>query len=249
MKKLFYLFAISAFAISCKKDNNAPAETASLFKKNLITVTTPGQSEWTMFYANDRKLLSFSNNEMSVTYKPGIPFSAKKTAFGSVSEYKNAVQDAQGRVTKLDRFVAGLLTSKQEFKYNAEGYLTEQIITATSPNAFAKYVYEYQNGNLTTASVYEGGIKAGTFSFDYYTNLSNPIQIDLFDFKRIQFVTDSHFGKQSKNLVKTAKLLTGSGQLFAEVNFSYTTDADGYIKTIQYSSVGQSPTVFTCTFQ
>lgn len=186
---------------------------------------------------------------MSVTYKPGIPFSAKKTALGSVSEYKNAVQDAQGRVTRLDRFVAGFLTSKLEFKYNAEGYLVEQTDAVTSQNAFSKYVYEYQNGNLTTISIYEGGAKAGTFALDYYTNLSNPIQIDLFDFKRIQFVTDSHFGKQSKNLVKTAKLLTGSGQLFAEVNFSYTTDADGYIKTIQYSSVGQSPTVFTCTFQ
>lgn len=249
MKKLFYLIAISVFAISCKKDKNAPADTASFFKKNLIAVASPGQSEWTMFYANDRKLLSFKNNEMSVTYKPGIPFSAKKTALGSVSEYKNAVQDAQGRVTKLDRFVSGLLTSKQEFKYNAEGYLTEQTNAGTSQNSFSKYVYEYQNGNLITVSIYEGGAKVATFAFDYYTNLINPIQIDLFDFKGIQFITDSQFGKQSKNLLKTAKLLAGSGQLFAEINLSYTTDADGYIKTMTHAFAGQAPNLYTFSFQ
>ncbi len=247
MKQLMFVAVIYLFS-SCKKDK-APADTISAFKKNLVSVSAPGQSEWTMFYANDRKLLSFSNNEMKVTYKPGVPFSAKKTALGSVSEYKNAVQDAQGRVTRLDRFNAGLLTSRQEFKYNAEGYILEQTITHVNANDFAKYVYEYQNGNLSTISIYEGGAKEGTFAFDYYTNLSNPLQIDLFDFKGIQFITDSQFGKQSKNLLKTAKLLAGSGQLFSEINLSYTTDAEGYIKTMTHAFAGQAPSVYTFSFQ
>lgn len=248
MKKVFLVVVIAALASSCKKDK-AAADTMPLFKKNLIAVSAPGQSEWNIFYSNDRKLLSFSNNEMNVTYKPGVPFTAKKTQSGFVHEYKNAVQDALGRVTKIDRFVAGQLISKQEFKYNAEGYLIEQTVTAASPNSFAKYVYEYQNGNLTTVTVYEGGAKTGSFIFDYYTNLINPLQIDLFDFKGVQLVTDVQFGKQSKNLVKTAKMVTGSGQLFAEINLSYTTDADGYITTITHSMVGQAPRIYTCSFQ
>lgn len=248
MKQLSILMLILSVLAGCKKDNTTTVVTPS-FNKNLITVTTPGQSEWTMFYANDHKLVSFSNNEMNVSYKPGVPFSAKKTAGGFVHEYKNAVQDAQGRVTKLDRFVSGLLASKQEFKYNAEGYLSEQINTTVNSNASEKYIYEYQNGNLLAVSAYKAGTKMGSFVFEYDANLNNPIQIDLFDFKRIQFVTDWQFGKQSKNLVKNAKLLTGDGQTFASIDLSYTTDADGYIKTITHSSGFQSPIVYTCSFQ
>jgi len=248
MKKLFFLIVVVAVASSCKKDKTATDLTPS-FNKNLIAVTTPGQSEWTMFYANDHKLVSFSNNEMNVSYKPGIPFSAKKTAGGSVHEYKNAVQDAQGRITKLDCFVSGLLTSKQEFKYNAEGYLLEQINTAVNSNVSEKYIYEYQNGNLLAVSAYKAGTKTGSFVFEYDTNLNNPIQIDLFNFKGMQFITDTQFGKQSKNLVKNAKLLTGVGQTFVSIDLSYTSDADGYIKTITHSSGIQSPMVYTCTFQ
>lgn len=248
MKRLVLFVLLAAFFGSCKKDK-APADTISAFKKNLISVSAPGQSEWTMFYANDRKLLSFSNNEMSVSYKPGIPFSAKKTALGSVSEYKNAVQDAQGRVTKLERYKSGALISKQEFKYNAEGYLIEQTISQTSSNTFEKSVYDYQNGNLTSISLYIGGIKMGSFVFDYYTNLSNPIQFDLFDFKRIEFVTDAQFGKQSKNLLKNVKLYDGSGQHFVELNLSYATDAEGYIKTMIYSLNGQGIITYTFSFQ
>jgi hypothetical protein len=248
MKKLFFLIAIVAAASSCKKDKTT-ADSTPAFKKNLVSVETPGQSEWTMFYANDHKLLSFTDNNMSVTYKPGIPFYARKTVSGNLHEYKNAVQDAQGRVIRLERYVSGLLTSKQEFKYNVEGYLSEQTITASNSNAFAKYVYEYQAGNLMLVSAYEGGTKTTSFAFEYYTNLHNPLQIDLLDFKRILFVTDAQFGKQSKNLVKNAKLLDGSGQLFAAIDISYTTDADGYIKTMTHSLTGQSATVYTCTFQ
>lgn len=248
MKKIFLVLLVAAFASSCKKDKTTTDATPS-FSKNLIAVTTPGQSEWTMFYANDHKLVSFSNNEMNVSYKPGVPFSAKRTASGFVHEYKNAVQDAQGRVTKLDHFVSGLLTSKQEFKYNAEGYLSEQINTAVNSNAFVKYIYEYQAGNLVSMSVYEGGSKTASLMFEYFTNQLNPIQIDLFDFKAIEFVTDVHFGKQSKNLVKTGKLLSGSGQLYYEMNMSYTTDADGYIKTMTHTFTGQAPKTYTCSFQ
>jgi hypothetical protein len=248
MKKVFFIVAITAFASSCKKDKTT-AEGTTSFEKNLVTVTIPGQSEWNMFYANDHKLLSFSNNEMTVSYKPGVPFSAKKTAAGIVHEYQNAVQDVQGRILKLDRYNSGALIAKQEFKYNAEGYLLEHTMKANSLNYFVKYVYEYQAGNLTTVSAYEGAVKTGTFLFEYYTNQYNPIQIDLFDFKGIQFITDTQFGKQSKNLVKSAKLLTGDGQTFASIDLNYTTDTDGYIKTITQSSGFQSPMVYTCTFQ
>ena len=247
MKKVFFIVAVAALT-SCKKDNTTTDVTPS-FSKNLIAVTTPGQSEWAMFYSNDHKLLSFSNNEMNVSYKPGVPFSAKKTASGFVHEYKNAIQDAQGRVIKLDRYNSGALVAKQEFKYNADGYLSEQIITAVNSNPFAKYIYEYQSGNLVSMSAYEGGSKTASVMFEYFTNQLNPIQIDLFDFKAIEFVTDVHFGKQSKNLVKTAKLLTGSGQLYYEINMSYTTDADGYIKTMTHTITGQAPKTYTCSFQ
>lgn len=248
MKQLLFLFAIASFGSSCKKERTGMEQT-SAFTKNLITVSAPGQSEWTMFYASDHKLLSFTNTEMKVTYKPGVPFSAKKTASGFLHEYQNAVQDAQGRVTKLDRYNSGGLTATQEFKYNAEGYLVEQTIKANSSNSFAKYVYEYQAGNLTTMSAYEGGMKTAIFAFEYYTNLYNPIQIDLFDFKGIHFITDTQFGKQPKNLVKNAKMLTPDGQVFVSIDLSYTIDADGYIKTITRSTGGQSQFVYTCTFQ
>ena len=248
MKKVLFIVAIAAFASSCKKDKTTADVTPS-FNKNLIAVTTPGQSEWAMFYSNDHKLVSFSNNEMNVSYKPGVPFSAKKTAGGFVYEFKNAVQDAQGRVTKLDRFVSGLLTSKQEFKYNAEGSLSEKIITAVNSNASVKYVDEYEAGNLVSISAYKGGTKMASFVFEYYTNLNNPIQIDLFDFKGMHFVTDAQFGKQSKNLVKNEKLLTADGQALVSFDLSYTTDADGYIKTITQSMAGQLPMVYTCIFQ
>jgi hypothetical protein len=248
MKKVLFFVALAAFASSCKKDKTT-ADVTTSFKKNLVAVETPGQSEWTMFYANDHKLLSFANNDMSVIYKPGIPFSARKTMSGNLHEYKNAVQDAQGRVVKLDRYVSGLLTSKQEFKYNADGYLSEQIITAVNSNTFAKYIYEYQAGNLVSMSAYEGGSKTASVMFEYFTNQLNPIRIDLFDFKSIEFVTDAQFGKQSKNLVKTGKLLTGSGQLYYEINMSYMTDADGYIKTMTHTFTGQAPKTYTCSFQ
>ena len=78
MKHLLFISFIIMF-VSCKKDK-APAELTPAFNKNLISVSAPGQTEWTMFYTNDRKLLSFSNNEMKVTYKPGVPFSAKKNS-------------------------------------------------------------------------------------------------------------------------------------------------------------------------
>lgn len=248
MKKVLFSLAVIALVSSCKKDRES-AGTQPAFKKNLVTVKAAGQTEWSMLYSNDQKLFSFSNNSMTVSYKPGVPFSAKKTASGEVHEYKNAVQDAQGRVIRLDRYVGGLLASKQEFSYNAEGHLSQQIITATNPNHFVKYVYEYQAGNLTTISVYEGGIKTASFVFEYYTSQYNPLQIDLFDFKGIQFVTDTQFGKQSKNLAKNAKLIAADGQVFASIDMSYTSDPDGYIKTITQSLSGQSATVYTCIFQ
>ncbi|NCU05512.1 MAG: hypothetical protein GXC73_16190, partial [Chitinophagaceae bacterium] len=105
MKHLFFAAFIILLA-SCKKDKS-PAESTPAFNKNLISVTAPGQTDWAMFYANGHKLLSFKDNNMSVSYKPGVPFSAKKTISGNVHEYKNAVQDAQGRVVKLERFVSG----------------------------------------------------------------------------------------------------------------------------------------------
>lgn len=248
MKRVFFVIAIIAVASSCKKDK-ATVDVAPSFKKNLISVAAPGMNEWAMFYTNDHKLISFANTEMKVSYKPGVPFSAKKTASGFLHEYQNAVQDAQGRVTKLDRYNSGGLTATQEFKYNAEGYLVEQTIKANASNAFVKYIYEYQAGNLTTMTAYEGGMKEGVFAFEYYTSLYNPIQIDLFDFKGIQFVTDIQFGKQPKNLLKNAKLITPDGQVFVSIDLAYTTDADGYIKTITRSTGGQSPFVYTCTFQ
>jgi hypothetical protein len=248
MKHLFFIIALTALLASCKKDKTS-AESTSPFKKNLVTVTVPGQSDWNMLYANDQKLLSFSNNEMKVAYKPGVPFSAKKTQSGFVHEYQNAVQDAQGRIIKLDRYSSGALIAKQEFKYNAEGYLIEHTMASNSSNHFVKYVYEYLAGNLTTVSAYEGGFKTALLVFQYDTNMGNPIKIDLFDFKEIQFVTDSQFGKQSKNLVKNAKLIAGNGQTIGSFDFSYTTDADGYIKTITQSIVGHQSIVYTCSFQ
>lgn len=248
MKKALFIVAIATLAISCKKDKT-PADTVSSFKKNLVAVTLPGQSDWAMLYSNDQKLLSFSNNEMKVSYKPGVPFSAKKTASGFVHEYQNAVQDALGRVTKLDRYNSGALIAKQEFKYDADGYIMEHTIKSNSSNYFVKYVYEYHSGNLMTMSAYEGGQKTGTFVFEYYTNMSNPIQIDLFDFKGIQFATDTQFGKQSKSLLKNAKMLAANGQILGSFDFSYTTDADGYIKTITQSMAGQAPMIYSCSFQ
>ncbi|NCU06211.1 MAG: hypothetical protein GXC73_19815, partial [Chitinophagaceae bacterium] len=81
------------------------------------------------------------------------------------------------------------------------------------------------------------------------TNLLNPLHIDLFDFRVVGFVTDEQFGKQSKNLVKSAKMKTPAGQVFIAVDLAYTTDVDGYMKTITLNATGQPVTTYTCTFQ
>ena len=85
MKHLFFAAFIILLA-SCKKDK-APTESTPAFNKNLISVTTSGQAEWAMFYASGHKLVSFKDNNMSVSYKPGVPFSAKKTMSGNVHEF------------------------------------------------------------------------------------------------------------------------------------------------------------------
>jgi hypothetical protein len=249
MKKLFYLFAIGAFAISCKKDKTGN-ETAVSFNKNLISIATPGQGEWNMFYANNHKLLSFSAGGRSISYKPGVPFSAKKTETGFANvEYKNSVQDANGRVIKLDYYNGAVMYGKYEFTYNEQGYLVKAVRTNANPNKVTQYVYAYTGGNLISITASNNGVVEGSFVFDYYTNLINPLHIDLFEFKGIGMVTDDHFGKQSKNLVKQAKIMSKEGQPLLSTDISYTVDAGGYLKTITVTALGQAPTLYSCNFQ
>ncbi|QNA45267.1 hypothetical protein [Lacibacter sediminis] len=249
MKKIFFIVAIVAFASSCKKDKTAP-EAAVLFNKNLVSMTSPGQGEWNMFYTNNHRLLSFSAGTRTINYKPGVPFSAKKTEAGLANvEYKNSVQDANGRVIKLDYYNGAVLSGKYEFTYDEQGYLVKAVKTAANPYKVAAYVYAYNGGNLVSITASNNGVVEGSFVFDYYPDLINPLHIDLFEFKSIDIVTDDHFGRQSKNLVKQVKLLSKDGQTFFSTDLSYTLDEAGYLKTITATAVGQAPTVYSCNFQ
>lgn len=248
MKHLFFASFIILLA-SCKKDK-APSELTPAFNKNLISVTSVGQNEWNLFYSSNHKLLSFSSGTRTISYKPGVPFSAKEVEAGLPNvEYKNSVQDANGRVVKLDYYNGATLLGKFEFTYNEQGYLLTAVRTTANPLKVSVFSYVYNEGNLISITASNNGIVEGSYVFDYYTNLINPLHIDLFEFKNIGIITDDHFGKQSKNLMKRVKLLTKDGQVFLSSDLSYTLDASGYIKTISVAVLGQAPTVYTCNFQ
>lgn len=249
MKRLLLFTAIVAFISSCKKEKTV-TETTTYFSKNLINVTSPGQGEWNMFYAKNHRLLSFSAGSRTINYKPGVPYSAKKMESGLENvEYKNSVQDANGRVIKIDYYNGVVLSGKLEFTYNEQGYLAKAVRTSANPYKVAQYDYAYSGGNLMSITASNNGIVEGSYVFEYYNNLINPLHIDLFEFKAIGIVTDDHFGRQSKNLVKQAKIMLKDGQIFSAIDLSYTLDEASYLKTITVSALGQAPTVYTCNFQ
>ncbi len=250
MKQFILLLAIAgAVFSSCKKAKIKEGETP-VFKKNLVALKPEGESKWLFYYNDNQHLLSFTSISRTVSYKPGVPFSAKKIELGFPNEdFKNAVQDAAGRLVKLDAYSGAVLKGKFEFTYNAQGYLTTAVKTVANPYKVSSYSYEYSNGNLISVTASSNGIKEGSYEFSYFTDRYNPLNIDLFDFKTVGMITDGHFGKQSINLVKQARMLSKNGQAAFELNFSYQTNAEGYLTTITVSPLGSAPQQFLCTFE
>lgn len=250
MKHLVVLLAISAAIFSSCKKNRLKENQPPVFNKNLVAFKPEGEGQWSFFYNSNHQLLSFTSISRTINYKPGTPFSAKKLEQGFANvEFKNAVQDATGRVTKLEAYSGVTLIGKFEFSYNAQGYLISAVKTMANPFSISSYSYEYSNGNLISVTASSNGIKEGSYVFTYFTDKYNPLHIDLFDFKTVGIITDEQFGKQPVNLVKQAKMLSKNGQLVFELNFDYQTNAEGYLSNITVTPLGSAPQLFTCTFE
>ena len=88
-----------------------------------------------------------------------------------------------------------------------------------------------------------------TVSFDYYNSLANSLPVDLLDAKQIGFVNDQQFGKQSKNLLKTAKVFDAANDLIAQVDHFYEVDTNGNTKSMKMRSGKHALKTYDFLFQ
>nr|WP_294904026.1 hypothetical protein [uncultured Lacibacter sp.] len=251
MKHLFILLAITAAFSSCKKDKHADTKTTEpAFTKKLIEAKSSSDVTKNFSYNAANRIVSNTTNFTLTNYKQEAAFSImhKYNSTGDIYELKNTVRNAMGKIISADRYFNGVLQSKLQFSYNGDGFLTKaawqrvDIVSATELNYF------YQAGNMIKVTDHINGKLQNTYLYEYDLTAANPFKLDWYEFMQLGFVMDDQFGKFSKNLVKKETVLDGNGNVYKEIQFAFTLDADGYPVSLKEITTNNT-TTYSFKFQ
>jgi antitoxin component YwqK of YwqJK toxin-antitoxin module len=248
MKHLFLLMAAAVLFTACKKSKEEASQPA--FAKNLTELSLSNGAYTKFSYSSSGRVADAVGKFTTTFYQYQPSFMLKHTylSSGNVYEFKNAVKNAAGRITSVDRFYNGTLQSKLKFSYNAEGYLTNFIWERLDIVSKAECNYFYQDGNLVKLEDYGNGKLEGSFLYEYDLSKQNPFKLDWYEFSQIGFIVDDQFGKMSRNLVKKEIQLDKDGNLYKQSEFNFTLNAEGYPTSMEEIR-GLNKTMFTFKFQ
>ncbi|NCU05513.1 MAG: DUF4595 domain-containing protein [Chitinophagaceae bacterium] len=251
MKHLFILLAVAAAFSSCKKDKQADTKAASpAFTKNLIEEKLSNGVTKNFSYNAANRIVSNTTNFTLTNYQQESAFSLKHkyNSNGHIYELKNTVRNAMGKIISADRYFNGVLQSKLTFNYNGEGFLTKVTWQRIDIVATTEMNYFYQAGNMVKITDHYNDKLQNTYLYEYDLAAANPFKLDWYEFMQLGFVMDDQFGKFSKNLVKKETALDGNGNVYKEIQFAFTLDAEGYPVSLKEITTNNT-TTYTFKFQ
>lgn len=252
MKVLIASILAALLLWNCKKGIMvAVPKSKTEINGRLTTVTDDNGKSHHLLYNDYGYLLAYTAGDAVTYYKPGNSHFATQLAKGINEKvtYKNAEQGIGGRVNHFEKFLNEQKAADVTFAYSANGYLLNQTIATTESGFVREFIYTYANGNLKTVEEFVNGKLQSTASLEYYSSVNNSLPVDLFDTKQIGFVNDNQFGKQSKNLVKTAKVFNAHSELLVQVDHFYKIDAEGNTRSMEMRSGNRKLKKYNFIFQ
>ncbi len=252
MKVLTLSIIASLLLLNCKKSMLiAETKPETGFNKQPAMLAEDNGSGIHFLYDQDKRLLVYSAADVINYYKPGSDhfLTQLHKESGEKIMFRNAQTDEGGRITKLDKYVQGILESNIELAYNEGGQLTSKKLFPANSDIVQEYIYSYGSNNLMKIEEYENDVLRATILFDYYDSKLNSTDLDLFDHKQIGFVTDKQFGNQSKNLVKSLKAVSADGSIVFDLQHLYKADSNDYVHSLQIKASNRILKKYNFIFQ
>ena len=227
------------------------AEIQTVAAKLPATILTDHGETFNLLYDEHGQLLVHTTGTAVHYYKPGNDHfltQVLKETNGKVI-YKHAQRDAHNRIIQLEKFSADVQNVMMEFTYNIDGFLSNKKLHVEGSGTIQEFIYTYDADNLMKIEEYKDAVLKSTLLMEYDINRFNSVVIDLFDVKQVGFITDTQFGKQSKNLVKSIKALIPDEQQGIAFQYFYKTDIDGYVKSMEIKNGNESLKKYNFIFQ
>lgn len=212
---------------ACSKKGNDPEVIVDPVSKTcqIVTVEEVNESPITYTYDDQGRVLKVT--ELYGFGTGTFTYSAGKVTFKDSNDGTNKEfnTDTQGRIVS---------DSRDTYKYNADGYLTEK----NDGSIPAEFVLTYTNGNLVKVvtdgketsdiTYYEDEINQNLMGFE------NPLFSGLlFNHHTFSSLTATFMGKPSKNLVKSITVVEKDASTGLNVQttetYTYQKDSDGKV--------------------
>lgn len=252
MKVLIASILAALLLLNCRKGIMvAVTKSQKGVKSQLTTVIDDDGKRHHLMYNDQDHLLAYKAGDAVTYYKPGNSHFATQLSkgVGEKVTYQNAEQGIGGRVNHFEKYVNEQKAADVTLAYNENGYLINQKITSEQAGLVQEFIYTYTNGNLKSVKEYVNGKLQSTASLEYYDSFNNSLHIDLLDTKQIGLVNDGQFGKQSRNLLKTAKVFDADSDLLVQVDHFYDIDADGNARSMEMRSGNRKLNKYNFIFQ
>ena len=252
MKVLIASILAALLLLNCRKGIMvAVTKSHTGVHSQLTTVIDEEGKSHHLMYNDHGHLLAYKAGYAATYYKPGNSHFATKVAkhIDEKVTYKNAEHGIGGRVNHFEKYVNEQKAADVTLAYNENGYLINQKITCAEAGLVQEFIYTYVNENLKCVEEYVNGKLQSRAVLEYYNSFNNSLQVDLLDTKQIGLVNDGQFGKQSRNLVKTAKVFDADSELLVQIDHFYKIDEDGNAKSMEMRSGNRKLKTYKFIFQ
>jgi hypothetical protein len=250
--KQFKLIVSSLFVLlaagSCKKQNTA------------LPVVDKAPKLAKIEYAGSTSVVTYSYNAQ------GRLSEVKDNSFTTKYDYTSATPVITSYYTssgvKRKTISEMVLSNNRATQYNTHYFNSQGEETNNTPvnyeydaNGFQikksypgyEYITEVISGNMTKQTIRDTNTGAvRTFTFDFYTNKPNKFNLNLLELWYDNYLADnSLFGTNNSSLIK--RITYQSGIHTEVIDFSYVTNADGYVTefTTATSKNGSTPVTST----
>jgi YD repeat-containing protein len=230
MKKILFVLSTAIFFASCKKDSSvtpdpAPGITKKLMKSTYVYDNDPPES--TTYTYDGMGRISVRADEDRTSFFDYVSANLlvvtdKKNADNSIDQVKECSINEKGYITQIIiKNSAGLQIYTVNYTYNAEGYITRQVVTGISNYEFD---FTIADGNVVSSKLYYSGVLNSIREYSFDNTRLNKKQ-----FNHSGYWSSSNlFGKVSKNVIKELKIFDTSGTLTWHTKINYEVDAGGY---------------------
>ncbi len=244
MKHFILLLLLTGLFSSCKKTTDADLgsiERDMKFEKKLKSFSKQSGFSMQMDYNPDGNLKLISDNfnrKISFTYSPDFALTYQYP--GTNYELKNTSRNQLGRVAKAELWMNAVLTDKNEYTYNQEGYLIKKKEEKVLSGVTYITEYNYENGNLIASKSFKDGAITYSHEFSYYTDKLNKFNLDIYDQFEHKYMAGAFFGRLNRNLLKSWSFTSFPSNTSHSSQYSYTLDADGYPAKLNQVNDGNS---------